>query len=99
MRGALLAFAVLFSTLAVMLLLAGSGPRHPLQAQRMMAQLDANQSGWLEADELDGRDPPGFSWRLHDLNHDGRLEARELEVLVEELDPLWVIRMPSTAAR
>lgn len=94
MRAASLSFAVLLSAAAVLLLFAGPGPRHPLQAQRMLEQLDHDGSGYLEAEELEGRDPPGYSWRLHDLDHDGRLEAREIEILVEELDPLWVIRVP-----
>jgi len=90
-----LAIAVLATGLAVMLLAAGPGPRHPLQAQRTLAHFDRDGSGALEAWELDGTDPPGFSWRMHDLNHDQRLDLREVEILVEELDPLWVIRIPT----
>ena len=96
MRATMLALAILLSALAIALLLWGAGPHHPLQAQRLLAQFDTDESGWLEAEELTGSDPPGFSWRLHDLNRDYCLAAREVEILVEELDPLWVIRMPGS---
>jgi hypothetical protein len=57
----------------------------------MLAALDADGSGWLEAHELDGRDPPGRSWREHDLDQDGRLGPRELEIALETLDPRWLL--------
>lgn len=76
------------------LLLRGPPARHPVQVARMMAALDVDGSGALEAPELEGRDPPGESWHLHDLDADGRLGPREIEVALDELDPRWLLRLP-----
>jgi len=69
------------------------GPRahHPSD---VLLALDRDGSGALEPAELDGRDAPGTSWRAHDLDDDGRLDARELEIALEVLDPRWLLRMP-----
>ena len=69
----------------------GPQPRHPVQAARTLAALDTDASGALEAPELDGRDPPGRSWHEHDLDADGRLDAREVEIAMEVLDPRWLL--------
>ncbi len=79
---------------AVLLLRAGPPLHHPAQTARLMAALDANGSGALEAAELDGTDPPGQSWHDEDLDGDGKIEPRELEIAMDEQDPRWLLRMP-----
>lgn len=76
---------------AVLLLVRGPVPRHPEQIARLLATLDVDGSGALEAPELDGRDPPGHSWHVHDLDGDGRLDPREIEIALEDLDPRWLL--------
>ena len=92
--GVVLAGAVVVSALARL----GDGPppRSDVTAG-VLAALDHDGSGALEPAELDGRDAPGTSWHAHDLDADGRLDARELEIALEELDPRWLLRMPDEA--
>jgi hypothetical protein len=91
---ALLAAAA-FTAWAIALLAWGPQPRHPVQVARLMAQLDIDGDGTLGPSELDGRDPPGHPWRAHDLDHNDRLDARELEIVMVELSPLWLIELPA----
>ncbi len=88
-----LAAAAALLGVAGWLLLSGPAPRHSVPTAHVFTALDTDGSGALDAQELDGRDPPGQSWTVHDLNADGRLEARELEVAMEELDPRWLLRL------
>jgi hypothetical protein len=80
--------------LAVVTVRAGPQLHHPVETMRLLRAFDADGSGALEAGELDGRDPPGQSWHTHDRNGDDRLDARELEIAMDELDPRWLLRMP-----
>lgn len=89
-----LALAGSMAAWAGFLLHRGPAARHPLPSARLLAAFDLDGSGFLEADELDGRDPPGQSWTLHDLDGDGRLDVRELEVAAESLDPRWLLQTP-----
>jgi hypothetical protein len=70
----------------------GPVPHHPVESLRLLAAFDVDGSGRLEAPELDGRTPPGLGWTLHDLDGDGALDVREVEALVEDLDPLLLVR-------
>lgn len=85
--------AVALTAWAAWVFLRPMPPRHPLQAARLMASLDRDGDGVLTASELEGTTPPDAPWTLHDLDADGRLDARELEILVEELDPVWLIEL------
>jgi hypothetical protein len=89
-----LAVAAGFSGLAGLTLRAGPPLHHPVETMRLLRALDADGSGALEPAELEGRDPPGQSWHTHDQNGDQTIDARELEIAMDELDPRWLLRMP-----
>lgn len=91
---AALGIALLASGWAAWRLAAGPPLHHPVQTGRLLAAYDLDGSGLLEAAELEGRDPPGWSWTTHDLDGDARLDPRELELAMEELDPRWLLRIP-----
>lgn len=93
MRAAVALLALLLTSWAAWVFLRPMPPRHPVQAERLMASLDDDGDGVLTAPELEGTTPPEASWTLHDLDEDGQLDARELEILVEELDPIWLIEL------
>ena len=94
-----LALAVVLGAVALAVgaqrLRVGPGLHHPVETLRVFATLDLNASGTLEPAELQGRDPPGSDWHLHDLDEDGLLDPRELEVALEDLDPRWLLREPA----
>jgi hypothetical protein len=92
--GALVALGIAGTALAVTRLVQGPAPRHPVPSYRLLQTLDADGSGFLEPRELDGRDPPGQVWSAHDLDGDGRLDVRELEIAMDALDPRWLLRLP-----
>jgi len=73
---------------------AGPQLHHPVETMRLLRAFDADSSGALEPVELEGRDPPGQSWHTHDRNGDQTIDARELEIAMDELDPRWLLQMP-----
>lgn len=89
-----LALAVGLLALAALTLRAGPQLHHPVETMRLLRAFDADGSGALEPAELEGRDPPGQSWHTHDRNGDDQLDARELEIAMDELDPRWLLRIP-----
>ncbi|MCP4806135.1 MAG: hypothetical protein GY913_05055 [Proteobacteria bacterium] len=93
MRVVAAALAVLVTGWAAWVFLRPMPPRHPVQAERLMQVLDLDGDGVLTAPEFEGRMPPEAPWTLHDLDQDGSIGLRELEILVEELDPVWLIEL------
>lgn len=75
-------------------LLDGPPLHHAVETTRLLQAFDLDGNGLLDAAELDGRDPPGQSWADHDLDDDGAISARELEIAMDELDPRWLLRIP-----
>ncbi len=67
---------------------------HPGPTLTLLHALDRDGNGLLNADELEGREPPGQPWPRLDLDGSGSLDARELEVAMTSLDPTWLLRAP-----
>ena len=93
MRAVVAGLAVLITGWATWVFLRAMPPLHPQPTAHLMASLDHDGDGVLTAPELEGRTPPGKPWTLHDLDQDGQISPRELEILVEEVDPVWLIEL------
>jgi hypothetical protein len=86
-----LALALALAASAGVRLLEGPLPRHPVATGRLMAALDVDGDQRLSGPELAGREPPGAPWTRHDLDGDGAINLRELEVAMEDVDPRWLL--------
>lgn len=90
MSGRIAALAVGLCAWAIWIALRPPAPKYPAQTGAMMARLDANGDGRLDAQEYARLGQPGVPLAIFDADGSGALELVELEVMLLGVDPAWM---------
>lgn len=89
-----LALALGLSLAGLGLLLKRASPCEIERVRPLLTAMDLDGDGRVSALEFERLAPPEMPLALYDADHDQRLDARELAVLLMVVDPLWLQRLP-----
>ena len=91
MRALLTIASLVVSAWACWLVWAPPAPRHPALVIPLMEALDPDGDGRLDRREFHARALPDAPFALYDLDDSGYIEPNELEALLLQIDPVWLI--------